>query len=40
MILTDYTEKSERRRKWFSPKDAAKQVLEPDLARLLKSFNP
>jgi 8-oxo-dGTP pyrophosphatase MutT (NUDIX family) len=39
-ILTDYPEKSERRRKWFSRKDAAKRVFEPDLARLLKSFDP
>ena len=40
MILTDYAEKSERRRKWFSRKDASKHVFEPDLARLLKSFDP
>jgi 8-oxo-dGTP pyrophosphatase MutT (NUDIX family) len=40
MILTDYPEKSERRRKWFSRKDASKHVFEPDLARLLKSFDP
>lgn len=39
-ILEDYSEKSERQRKWFSRKAAAKQVLEPDLARLLKSFDP
>ena len=36
----DYKEKSERRRKWFSQKGAAKRVLEPDLALLIKSFNP
>ena len=36
----DYQEKSERRRKWFSQKGAAKRVLEPDLALLIKSFNP
>ena len=35
----DYQEKSERRRKWFSQKGAAKRVLEPDLALLIKSFN-
>tara|TARA_B110000093_G_scaffold145851_1_gene157874 strand:+ start:56 stop:535 length:480 start_codon:yes stop_codon:yes gene_type:complete len=40
MLLTDYPEKSERRRKWFSRKDASKHVFEPDLARLLKSFDP
>ena len=36
----DYQEKSERRRKWFSQKGAANRVLEPDLALLIKSFNP
>ena len=36
----NYKEKSERRRKWFSQKGAAKRVLEPDLALLIKSFNP
>ena len=36
----DYQEKSERRRKWFSQKGAAKRVLEPGLALLIKSFNP
>ena len=36
----DYREKSERRRKWFSQKGAAKRVLEPDLALLIKSFDP
>ena len=36
----DYQEKSERRRKWFSQKGAAKRVLEPDLALLIKLFDP
>ena len=36
----DYQEKPERRRKWFSQKGAAKRVLEPGLAILIKSFNP
>ena len=39
-IWADYKEKSERRRKWFSQKGAAKRVLEPDLALLIKSFKP
>ena len=38
--LVDYPEKSERHRKWFGRKDAAKRVLEPDLALLIKSFDP
>ena len=36
----DYPEKYERRRKWFGHKGAAKRVLEPDLALLIKSFDP
>ena len=36
----NYKEKSERRRQWFSQKGAAKRVLEPDLALLIRSFDP
>ncbi|MFQ3302537.1 MAG: 8-oxo-dGTP pyrophosphatase MutT (NUDIX family) [Planktomarina sp.] len=36
----DYPEKSERRRKWFGRKGAAKRVFEPELALLIKSFDP
>ena len=39
-ILENYSEQSERQRQWFSRKVAAKKVLEPDLAQLLKSFDP
>lgn len=35
-----YPEAGERRRKWFSPKKAAKLVKEPELSKLIKSFNP
>lgn len=35
-----YPEVGQRRRKWFSPKKAAKLVREPELARLIKSFDP
>ncbi|MGR3433547.1 MAG: NUDIX hydrolase [Shimia sp.] len=35
-----YPERHERRRKWFSPKGAAARVAEPELARLLKTFDP
>lgn len=35
-----YPEAGQRRRKWFSPEDAALQVLEPDLAEVLASFCP
>ena len=39
-LLNDYPEKSERRRKWFSQKKAAKMVSEPELATMLKNFDP
>ena len=35
-----YAEQSERRRKWFSCDEAASQVAEPELARLIKAFVP
>ena len=35
-----YAEQSERRRKWFSCEEAASQVAEPELARLIKAFVP
>lgn len=33
-----WKERNERKRRWFSPKTAAKKVDEPDLAELLKSL--
>jgi 8-oxo-dGTP pyrophosphatase MutT (NUDIX family) len=38
-ILSDYPEKLERKRKWFSRNSAAKCVAEPGLAQLIKSFD-
>ncbi len=35
-----YPESKQRRRKWFSPKSAAKKVGEPGLKALLRSFEP
>ena len=35
-----YAEQSERCRKWFSCDEAASQVAEPELARLIKAFVP
>lgn len=35
-----FPEVGQRRRKWFAPKKAAKLVREPELARLIKSFDP
>lgn len=36
----DYPEKSERRRKWFSRRKAAKLVAEPELATMIARFDP
>lgn len=39
-LLKDFPERGQRRRKWFSQKKAASMVSEPELRRLIKSFNP
>ncbi len=39
-VLTNWPEKKERRRKWFSPKKAASLVREPELRKILKHFDP
>lgn len=39
-LAQDYPEKGQRRRKWFSRKKAARNVWEPDLAHLLRDFDP
>ncbi|PJE32525.1 NUDIX domain protein [Pseudooceanicola marinus] len=40
LLKAEYPEAGERKRKWFSRKKAAKQVAEPELARILKTFDP
>lgn len=35
-----FPERKQRRRKWFSPKSAAKKVAEPELRELLRVFEP
>lgn len=35
-----FPEWAERRRKWMSPKKAAERVHEPELAYILRHFNP
>lgn len=35
-----YPEKSQRKRKWFKPSEAAKRVNEPGLSDILRSFDP
>lgn len=37
-LKSNWKERSERKRKWFSAKGAAKRVSEPELAKLLKSL--
>lgn len=39
-LAKDYPERKERKRKWVSPKKAASMVKEPELAAVLKRFNP
>ncbi|MBJ6371365.1 NUDIX hydrolase [Sedimentitalea arenosa] len=39
-LAPDYPEKNQRRRKWFSPAKAANRVSEPELARILRDFDP
>ena len=35
-----YPEAGQRKRKWFTPAKAAKKVKEPELARILRDFDP
>lgn len=39
-LASEYPERQQRRRKWFSPKKAASKVAEPELRRLLREFDP
>ena len=39
-LVKTYPEVGQRRRKWFSPKKAAARVAEPELAKILATFNP
>lgn len=38
-VAKKYPEKSQRRRKWFSPKKAAQKVAEPDLKKMILEFS-
>ena len=38
--LQKYPEKSERRRKWFTPKKAASLIQEQELKKIVKTFDP
>ncbi len=35
-----FPERTERKRKWFTPKKAATKVAEPELAQILRAFDP
>ena len=39
-ILKDFPEAAQRKRKWFSQKKASALVSEPELAQLIRSFDP
>lgn len=39
-LATQFPERGQRQRKWFSPKKAATRVQEPELARMLRNFDP
>lgn len=39
-LADDYPEATERKRKWLSRKQASKLVEEPELARILRDFDP
>lgn len=39
-LINDFPEKGQRRRKWMSPDNAAKRVSEPELARIIATFDP
>lgn len=39
-LVSDFPEARERRRRWFSPRKAATRVSEPELARILRDFDP
>lgn len=39
-LASEYPEQKQRRRKWFSLKEAARKVAEPELRRIIESFAP
>ncbi|WP_239520700.1 NUDIX hydrolase [Pseudooceanicola aestuarii] len=40
LLKAEFPEMDQRRRKWFSRKKAAARVEEPELARMLRKFDP
>lgn len=39
-LAKDFPERGQRKRRWLSPKKAALRVAEPELARILRDFDP
>ncbi len=39
-IHSSWPEQHQRRRKWFTPKKAAKKITEPELKRIVATFRP
>lgn len=39
-LRSKFPEKNQRKRKWFPSKIAAKMVAEPDLAKIIRKFDP
>ncbi|MEM6303235.1 MAG: NUDIX hydrolase [Pseudomonadota bacterium] len=39
-LAKHYPERSQRRRRWMSRKEAARRVAEPELARMIRDFDP
>jgi hypothetical protein len=39
-VLSNWPEKKQRRRKWFSRRKAAKKLTEPELQRIVATFKP
>ncbi len=39
-VHSKWPEKRERRRKWMSPRKAAKKISEPALKQIIATFNP
>ena len=39
-LAHDFPEAGQRKRKWMSPKKAAQRISEPELAHLLRKFDP
>lgn len=39
-LEANFPERSERRRRWYSVKKAASRVSEPELARIIRDFDP